>query len=258
LHGIYFDWVTFDELAEDFLRDYRINQKKSLVKRKGFFEHDEYLTLKDALPYYLKPIVTFGYNFGWRLGEIFTLTWDKVDLTNGVVRIETGETKNDEARTVYLDKLKKVFQKLFSESRLDIANVFLRDGEPIKGFRKAWLKACKEAGLKGKLFHDLRRTAVRNMVRAGIPEGVAMKISGHKTRSVFDRYNIVSDRDLRLATQKQEVYFSEQEKRFAGNKPNTEKLVQFLFFVAPLKKAAGTVLGTIGNSNEKRVNRHTG
>jgi hypothetical protein len=120
------------------------------------------------------------------------------------------------------------------------------------------LKGCKEAGLKGKLFHDLRRTAVRNMVRAGIPEGVAMKISGHKTRSVFERYNIVSDRDLRLATQKQEVYFSEQEKCLAGNKPNTEKLVQFLFFVALLKKAAGTVLGTIGDSNEKGVNRHIG
>ena len=204
--------------------------------RKGFFEHVGYLELKKALPEYVKPIVTFGYKFGWRLSEIIELTWDRVDLKNGIVRKEPGETKNDEARTVYLDEeLKGIFKKLFTERRLDTSNVFLRDGEPIRGFRKAWLKACKDAKLKGMLFHDLRRTAVRNMVRSGIPEGVAMKISGHKTRSVFDRYNIVSDRDLKLATQKQEAYLSEQE-----------------------KNSTGSVLGTIQNFNEKGANRRHG
>jgi integrase len=184
--------------------------------RKGFLEHGEFIALRDALPCHLRAFATLGYKVGWRVGEIAKLTWSQVDLKQGIIRLETGETKNDDARTVYLDdELKQLLTELW-EKRKQSAKllpwVFLNESgdDRVKRFDKAWKTACKTAKIGVKLFHDFRRTAVRNMVRAGVPERVAMTVSGHKTRSVFDRYNIVNDTDLRLAAQRQQDYLDSQ------------------------------------------------
>jgi integrase len=175
--------------------------------RKGFFEHSEFLSLRDALPSHLQPVVTFAYRTGWRKNEILNLTWEQIDLKEGTVQLETGETKNEEARTVYLDsELHALLKAQKAKRRLACPYVFHRNGEKIKYFRKTWLRACREVGLGDRIFHDFRRTAVRNMVRAGVPERVVMMVSGHKTRSVFDRYNIVNTDDLKQAAVKQEEY----------------------------------------------------
>jgi integrase len=174
------------------------------------------LALRNALPFYLKAFITFAYKTGWRVSEIINLTWNQVDLDQGIVRLETGETKNDEGRTVYLDEeLKEVFIEQWEDRKKSgklLPHVFLaRNGiGMVKSFRRAWDRACQEAGIGKRLFHDFRRTAVRNMVRARIPERVAMMVSGHKTRSVFERYNIVSDADLKMAAQRQADYLNAQ------------------------------------------------
>ncbi|MCJ7484116.1 MAG: site-specific integrase [Thermodesulfovibrionales bacterium] len=180
--------------------------------RKGFFEHWEFLALREALPDYLKGCVTFAYKYGWRIEEITGLRWSQVDRNLGIVRLEVDETKNDDARTIYLDdELKEIFHEQWGKRKsakkiLPYVFLNLNGNDRLKRFYKTWKKACSDAVISVKVFHDFRRTAVRNMVRSGIPERVAMMISGHKTRCVFDRYNIVNDQDLKLAAQRQSEY----------------------------------------------------
>jgi len=179
--------------------------------RTGFFEHSEYLALLEELPEYFRPVLTFGYHTGWRAGEITGLTWDKVDFHQGVVRLNPGETKSGEGRTIYLNQeLHELLSDLHAKRTLDCPWVFHRNGKRVGQYYEGWKSACRRAGLEGKLFHDLRRTAVRNLVRSGISEGVAMKMTGHKTRSIFDRYNIVSPEDLKVASEKHGAYLREQ------------------------------------------------
>ena len=121
-----------------------------------------------------------------------------------IITLEDGETKNQEARSVpivggdmliFLSAAKKERDTTWPDSPW----VFSRLGEQIRDFRWSWNCACKAAGVPDLNFHDLRRTAVRNMRRAGIPQVVRMKISGHKTDSMERRYNIVDADDLESA-----------------------------------------------------------
>ena len=180
--------------------------------RKGFFERGDYLQLVEALPDYMKPICEFALWTGWRKGEVLGLTWDRVDLEEGLVRLEPGTTKNKKGRTVYFDEEMRAML-LDQRDRQREAGKITKwvfpgpDGlNRSMDFRKIWKKACAALGLGPRLFHDFRRTAVRDMVRAGISERTAMTITGHRTRSVFDRYDIVSDADLKEAARKRRAY----------------------------------------------------
>jgi integrase len=182
--------------------------------RTGYFGRDEFLKLRAALPSYLRPVATFAYRYGWRKREITKLTWDEVDLNLGIIRLDPAKSKNGEAREVVLD----------GECLRDIAILFAtRNGEQIKDFRDVWRSTREKVGLNGKLFHDFRRTAVGNMVRSGTPEKVAMQITGHKTRSVFDRYNIVNQEDVRRANERLDKYY--ENITFPPDREKTEKPV---------------------------------
>jgi integrase len=179
--------------------------------REGFFESDQFQAIHAMLPEYLKGPMAFAYLTAWRVrSEVLNLWWSNIDFKAGTVRLEPGTTKNKKGRLIYMSPaLRSLLEQQYEANRIFqrengqiVPLVFHNQGKPIRNYYKAWHKACRLAGLPARIPHDFRRTAVRNMVRVGIPERVAMEMSGHKTRSVFDRYHIVSEGDLKEAAEK--------------------------------------------------------
>lgn len=174
--------------------------------RQGFFERPAFEAMLKELAEDLRPVVTFAYLTGWRRGEILSLQWRQVDFTAGMVRLEPETAKNDEGRTfpfAALPELEALLRRQRERTTVlervtgqVIPWVFHRGGRSIKDFRGAWEGACNRAGVTGRIPHDFRRTAVRNLERAGVPRSVAMKLTGHKTESVYRRYAIVNEADL--------------------------------------------------------------
>jgi integrase len=169
--------------------------------RQGFFEIGEYHSIREHLSDAYRDVLDFAYLSGWRRSEITGLTWAEVDLPGGVIRLSPERSKSKQGRLLPLSPpLREVLGRRLTARRLDTVLVFHHhSGQPIGDWRKTWRRACKAAMLPTKLFHDLRRTVARNLIRSGTPEGVAMKLTGHKTRNVFERYNITSEEDLRQA-----------------------------------------------------------
>ena len=179
--------------------------------REGFIEDAQYLTLRYALPDHLKAIFVVGYHCGNRLGELRKLRWDLVDLAGREIRIQRRNAKAKRPRTIpiYGDMIEWLeWQEKRRVPGCDL--VFHWEGKPLGSHIKGWSKACAAAGLPGLHFHDLRRSAVRNMERAGIPRKVAMEISGHLTEAVYRRYDIVVDSDLKAAAKRLTEYHQKQ------------------------------------------------
>jgi integrase len=187
--------------------------------RSGFLSSLEFGTVVENLPEHLQDFSRFGYLVGWRKSEITSLGWEEVD--GDTIHLRAEHSKNGSRRTVPLvGELAQVINRrrlgrvVRTNNEVRLASlVFHHNGEPIGDFRKSWTTACKLANVSGKLFHDLRRTAVRNMVRAGVPEKVAMEISGHRTRAIFDRYSICSEDQKREALERTQIYLNQEQQR---------------------------------------------
>ena len=196
--------------------------------RGGFVDRAEFDAISSHLPVDLQAGALIAFTLGWRKQEVFGLQLRQFDLEAGTLRLDPGETKNREGRTARLTpELKSILsaqavrvQALMRETKSIVPWLFphlsgrhigKRVGDP----RKAWARACKKAARPGVLFHDLRRSAVRNLERAGVSRSVAMKITGHKTESVYRRYAIVSDADLQDAMRKLAGTFSGTSERSA-------------------------------------------
>jgi integrase len=171
--------------------------------REGTLEHDQYRALRDSLPAYARIALVIAYHTGARKGEIRAIRLDKIDFRAMRVALPGRTTKNGKPRylPIYGD-MKAELDMALSVADGECPFLIQHEGRPIFGWEKAWATACKAAKIPETLFHDLRRTAVTNMIEAGLSEKEAMEISGHKTRAVFDRYHIVSERRMKQNAEK--------------------------------------------------------
>jgi integrase len=213
--------------------------------KQGFFEEDEFLALRDALPDYLKGLVTFGYFRGGRVSEYLNLKWENV--RGKFLRLSGSETKNGRPRAIPLDIYLMRILETQKEGNDSCPYVFHKGGQPIRDFRYAWTRACNDIGFNGykitangklrywqegrpqRTFHDFRRTAARNMIRSGMNESYAMMITGHRSRSVFERYNIINETDLLEAAERMNVTILTQSEESTGKKKQ-EKLGKIIEF----------------------------
>ncbi len=174
--------------------------------RDGFFEHEEYLKVRSRLPQAFQDVLDFAYYSGWRRNEILGLTWDEVDLAGGMIRLTPRRTKTKTGRVLPISALHEVLNRRQRRRRRGSPHVFHSDGVTVRAWRDALRDACRKAKVPHRLLHDCRRTAARNLIRAGVPERVAMLLTGHKTRAVFDRYNIVNEQELLTAGERLAAY----------------------------------------------------
>jgi integrase len=162
--------------------------------REGFVDEAQFEKITEKLPADLHPLFMFLYHCAVRFGEAIQIRWSDVDLKGEVIRLRSTTTKNKSGRTIPItDTVLVMLKKQFKVGEFVFAST---------NYKKAWARATKEAGFPDLLIHDLRRSGIRNLIRAGVSQDVAMKISGHKTASVFSRYNITSTEDIMDAKQK--------------------------------------------------------
>ncbi len=195
--------------------------------RSGFFERAEFDAILMQLPDELHPPLKFAYATGWRFkSEVLPLTADRVDLRARVVRLDPGTTKSGQGRSFFMTAelyalLKTQIDGLDALKKQDIVcpYVFHRpDGSQIKDFKKTWRNACEAAGYPGKIFHDFRRTAVRNLERAGVPRSTAMQMVGHQTESIYRRYAIVDESMHREAAALLDTFATQQKAKAAAER----------------------------------------
>lgn len=165
--------------------------------RRGFVGRHEIRRLLAALPDPIADVTLFAYVTGWRKHEILGLTWEDVELETGAVTLDPECSKNRHGRT-YPAGAHPELRRMLERRRLLTRGpyVFHRKGQPVLWFDRSWKTACRSVGLGSTLFHDLRRSAVRNMERAGVPRSVAMQLTGMKTESIYRRYAITNEEDL--------------------------------------------------------------
>lgn len=190
--------------------------------RQVFFDSDVYEAILEHLPDDLQDVVRFAYLTGWRRGQILKLEWS--DVHHDVIRLSGTTVKHKDTQVLSLTgELAEIIERRRRVRHPDAPWVFHREGQPIRDFRGAWKQALEKAGVENYHFHDLRRTATRNMALAGVPEKHIMQVTGHKTRHMMDRYNITVERDTHNTLAQMQAFLEAQREAKYGHNADSEK-----------------------------------
>ena len=178
---------------------------------------DEFENLVETLPEHAADIVTVAYYIGMRAGEIFGLTWDRVNMKGGYINLTPQDTKTGEARHVYFNgRVRDILERIGKVRQISHRFVFTYHGNPVKSIKYSLIKALKKTGIQNFRFHDLRHTYVSNARKAGVDRSVIMRLTGHKTLSMFTRYNTVDQADAKDAMQRLDSFFSKEDEPTAA------------------------------------------
>ena len=157
-----------------------------------------------------------------RKNEILGLTWDEIDEAGGVIRLSPARSKTLVGRILPISHpIAEALARRRARRDPDSPLVFHRDGIPVRRWRTAWRTACQAAGVPTRFLHDCRRTAARNLIRASVPERVAMLLTGHKSRAIFDRYNIINEQELLKAGDQLVAYLAQHAQALRRDVPET-------------------------------------
>jgi len=193
-------------------------------RRTGFFEWEQFEAVRNHLPEYLRPVITTAFFTGWRAASELC-TREKKHIVNDMLVLEAEEAKNEQPRKFPLDIIPElretIEQQLEATRKLEVETgrvinfLFHHDGRPIVDYLPAWRKACEAAGLSGKLVHDFRRTAARNLINAGVDPLTTMQLVGWEDISMLKRYAIIDDAVLKRGVEKLNAHLEAEQKQRA-------------------------------------------
>jgi integrase len=205
----------------------RLSEKNA---RDRVLSGEELNILLKKLPQHAADIVAVGYHTGMKAGEIFDLTWDRVNMKEGLFILESEDTKTGDSRHIYFNApVREILERVGKVRPISHNYVFTYHAKPLKSIKTALANALEETGIKNFRFHDLRHTWTTNARKAGVDRTVIMKLTGHKTLSMFTRYNSVDEDDGKQALKMMDRYFAKAKRRettailLQGQKRGSEK-----------------------------------
>lgn len=176
------------------------------VRGRALYEHEVATIVSHVRLKILRTIIWVAYDTGMRSGELRHLQWDRIDLQARVISLLPEDTKTKKGRVIPMtDRVHQLLSELVPNGKYVFVSA--RTNKPYTSFKRGFATACRKADIFGVTFHDLRRSFVTMTRKAGVAESTIMKISGHKTMSVFARYNIIDDTDLFAAVQARTAKF---------------------------------------------------